>query len=126
RFLRTGFSQCRSLGVGTVRRLDHHLECGRVDRRQLRQFSKLSKRRAATARREKRNSTNGARAPRRPNLLAGEDLPPIAQQKRSQDKRAALLKAALALFGKLGFEATSIDQIADSAKVAVGGFYQHF
>jgi AcrR family transcriptional regulator len=86
----------------------------------------LSKRRSANARRPKSRVAKTAAPPRRPNLLAGEDLPPTAKQKRSQSKRAALLKAALALFGKLGFEATSIDQIADSAEVAVGGFYQHF
>jgi AcrR family transcriptional regulator len=36
------------------------------------------------------------------------------------------MNAALTLFAEHGFEATSIDDIAASAGVAVGGFYQHF
>jgi AcrR family transcriptional regulator len=62
----------------------------------------------------------------RPNLLSGEDLPPEPRQKRSLDKRARLKAAALALFGERGFEGTSVDEIAQRAKLAVGGFYQHF
>jgi len=34
--------------------------------------------------------------------------------------------AGLALFGEKGYEGTSIDEIARRAKLAVGGFYQHF
>lgn len=62
----------------------------------------------------------------RPHLLAGEDLPPPPRQKRSLQKRARLSNAALALFGEKGYEATSIADIARRAKLAVGGFYQHF
>src|SRR5580704_17930646 len=62
----------------------------------------------------------------RPNLLAGEDLPPAPQQKRSLEKRARLKAAGLALFGEKGYESTSVDQIAGRAKLAVGTFYQHF
>ena len=62
----------------------------------------------------------------RPNLLAGEDLPPEPHQKRSLDKRARLKAAGLVLFGEKGYENTSIDMIARRAKLAVGGFYQHF
>jgi AcrR family transcriptional regulator len=62
----------------------------------------------------------------RPILLAGEDLPPEPVQKRSRDKRARLKHAALALFGEKGYENTSIEEIAARAKLAVGGFYQHF
>jgi AcrR family transcriptional regulator len=62
----------------------------------------------------------------RPNLLAGEDLLPQPQQKRSVDKQARLKSAALTLFGKKGYEATSIDEIAQKAKLAIGGFYQHY
>jgi AcrR family transcriptional regulator len=62
----------------------------------------------------------------RPNLLAGEDLPPEPHQKRSGDKRVRLKAAGLALFGQKGYENTSIDMIARRAKLAVGGFYQHF
>jgi AcrR family transcriptional regulator len=62
----------------------------------------------------------------RPNLLAGEDLPPRPHQKRSLDKRARLKAAGLVLFGEKGYENTSIEMIARRAKLAVGGFYQHF
>jgi len=62
----------------------------------------------------------------RPNLLAGEDLPPEPRQKRSLDKRARLKAAGLVLFGEKGYEKTSIDEIARRAKLAVGSFYQHF
>jgi AcrR family transcriptional regulator len=62
----------------------------------------------------------------RPNLLTGEDLPPEPRQKRSLDKRARLKAAGLVLFGDKGYEGTSIDEIARRAKLAVGGFYQHF
>jgi AcrR family transcriptional regulator len=47
-------------------------------------------------------------------------------QRRSRDKREALLRAALVLFGRDGFEATAIGAIARRAGTAVGGFYQHF
>jgi AcrR family transcriptional regulator len=74
----------------------------------------------------------GERAPgeatvrKRPNLLKGEDLPAAPQQKRSLEKRARLKAAGLVLFGEKGYEKTSIDEIARRAKLAVGGFYQHF
>lgn len=62
----------------------------------------------------------------RPNLLAGEDLPPEPRQKRSLAKRARLKAAGQALFAEKGYERTSIDEIARRARLAVGGFYQHF
>lgn len=62
----------------------------------------------------------------RPNLLAGEHLPPAPQQKRSMEKRARLKAAGLALFGEKGYERTAIEEIAQRANLAVGGFYQHF
>jgi AcrR family transcriptional regulator len=37
-----------------------------------------------------------------------------------------LLQAALLLFAERGYEATTIEEIAHTAGVAVGGFYQHF
>jgi AcrR family transcriptional regulator len=63
---------------------------------------------------------------KRPNLLKGEDLPAAPQQKRSLEKRARLKAAGLVWFGEKGYEKTSIDEIARRAKLAVGGFYQHF
>jgi AcrR family transcriptional regulator len=62
----------------------------------------------------------------RPNLLAGEDILPKPQQKRSADKRARLKTAGLALFREKGYEGSSIEEIAQRANLAVGGFYQHF
>ena len=62
----------------------------------------------------------------RPNLLAGEDLPPGPQQKRSLEKRGRLKATGLRLFGEKGYEGTSIDEIARRAKLPVGTFYQHF
>jgi AcrR family transcriptional regulator len=63
---------------------------------------------------------------RRPDLLAGEDLPPPPKQKRSAEKRARLKAAGLALFGERGYEGTSVEDVAARARLAVGGFYQHF
>ena len=62
----------------------------------------------------------------RPSLLAGEDLPPEPRQQRSRDKRVKLKAAGLALFGEKGYAATSIEDIADRAGLAVGSVYQHF
>ncbi len=62
----------------------------------------------------------------RPDLLAGQHLPPPPQQERSRRKRDALLQSALALFAERGYEQTSIEDIAHHAGVAVGSFYQHF
>src|SRR5207244_387551 len=62
----------------------------------------------------------------RPDVLAGQQLPPAPQQERSRRKRDALLQSALALFAERGYEQTSIEDIAHQAGVAVGGFYQHF
>jgi len=63
---------------------------------------------------------------KRPNLLAGEKLPPEPRQERSIEKRERLKAAGLSLFGERGFESTSIDDIAARANLAVGTFYQHY
>jgi AcrR family transcriptional regulator len=65
------------------------------------------------------------REPPRPRLLAGEDLAPEPRQRRSADKRARIVKAAIALFGEHGYDGTSIEAIATRAGLAVGGVYQH-
>lgn len=59
-------------------------------------------------------------------MLAGEDLPPGPQQKRSKNTRERLLQSALELFGERGYEAASVEDIASGAGSAVGAFYQHF
>jgi len=48
------------------------------------------------------------------------------QAERRRATRAALVKAARILFGRRGFRATTIDQIAESAGVAKGAVYHHF
>jgi AcrR family transcriptional regulator len=58
--------------------------------------------------------------------LAGQALSVEPSQKRSREKRSRLKNAALDLFGKKGYERTSVDDIALRAKLAVGTFYQHF
>jgi AcrR family transcriptional regulator len=63
---------------------------------------------------------------KRPQLLAGEDIPPAPVQRRSVEKRQRVVRAALALFAERGYERTSLDEIAERAHVAVGGIYLHF
>lgn len=61
-----------------------------------------------------------------PDILAGQNFPPLPQQNRSRRKRQALLDAALLLFRQQRYKDTSIDHIAKEAGVAIGAFYQHF
>jgi AcrR family transcriptional regulator len=68
-----------------------------------------------------------ARKPLRRRVVLIFSRPKTCRRSQSRNAtRAALRKSALRLFSKHGFEATSIDEIAESANVAVGGFYQHF
>jgi AcrR family transcriptional regulator len=67
-----------------------------------------------------------AKGRRSPDLLAGERLPPKPRQRRSLAKRDRLETAALSLFRERGYDGTSIDAIARRARLAVGGFYQHY
>jgi AcrR family transcriptional regulator len=62
----------------------------------------------------------------RPNVLAGELFPEPPRQERSRRAHEALVAAALSRFAETGYEATSIDDIATQAGVAVGAFYLHF
>ena len=66
------------------------------------------------------------RITRRPRLLAGEELPQAPAQQRSRMRRQALMRAALELFARAGFNAVAIDMIAERAGVPIGSFYQHF
>jgi AcrR family transcriptional regulator len=63
---------------------------------------------------------------KRPDLLAGEDLLPAPRQKRSIEKHARIKAAGLAIFCEKGYERATVEEIAARAKLAVGGFYQHF
>jgi AcrR family transcriptional regulator len=47
-------------------------------------------------------------------------------RKRGQAGRAALVRAAIALFSRKGFEDTSVEEICLAAGYSKGGFYFHF
>src|SRR4051812_5289438 len=64
--------------------------------------------------------------PQRPALLADEDLPPPPRQARSIERRERLNCAALRQFGKQGYAATSLDDIAGEAGMPVGAVYLHY
>jgi len=63
---------------------------------------------------------------RRPDLVAGEEQARVPSQRRSRVRREALLLAAVELFGRNGYEATAIGDIAGRAGTSIGGFYQYF
>jgi AcrR family transcriptional regulator len=48
------------------------------------------------------------------------------QEERSQRSRAQVLDAALTLFSRQGYRATSIRDVADAAGVSTGNVYHHF
>ena len=58
--------------------------------------------------------------------LAVAELPAAPRQARSIEKRRRLLDAARALFGERGWEATSIEAVAERAGAATGAFYTYF
>jgi len=62
----------------------------------------------------------------RPDVLVGEFLPEPARRERSRRAREALIDAALVRFAANGYDATTVEEIARHAGVAVGGFYLHF
>jgi AcrR family transcriptional regulator len=70
--------------------------------------------------------TPASSLPRRPDLLAGEDLPPAPRQARSLERRTRLNAAALRLFGEQGYAASSLEDIALAAGMPVGAVYQHY
>jgi AcrR family transcriptional regulator len=50
----------------------------------------------------------------------------VRQAERRRQTRTAILAAAKELFGRDGYEATSVDAVVAHADVAKGTFYQHF
>jgi len=56
---------------------------------------------------------------------AGEDRPSLRTDQVAQT-RAALVGAARHLFGRDGFAATSVDEIAREARLTTGALYHHF
>ena len=61
-----------------------------------------------------------------PDLLAGEALKAAPKQVRGHRARASVLAAAHDLFAQRGYGATTVEEIAKAARVAVGGFYRYF
>ena len=58
-------------------------------------------------------------------LPPGEDRPSLRTDQVAQT-RAALVAAARHLFGRDGFAATSVDEIAREARLTTGALYHHF
>jgi AcrR family transcriptional regulator len=50
----------------------------------------------------------------------------MQQEERSERSRSALLEAALALFSRQGYRATSVRDIAERAGTSTGSVYHHF
>ena len=51
---------------------------------------------------------------------------PLAPATKGEQTRAAIIKAAYALFLTKGFHATSVREIAERTDLALGGIYNHF
>lgn len=62
----------------------------------------------------------------RPDLLRGELLASEPVQARSRENRRRIRAAALACFRTLGYNATTLEEIATQSGVPVGGIYLHF
>ena len=50
----------------------------------------------------------------------------MQREEKSERSRRLVLDAALKLFSKQGYRATSVREIADSARVSIGNLYHHF
>lgn len=59
-------------------------------------------------------------------LMSSSPTPMSRSERRKATTASAILDAAEDLFRKRGFQATTIDEIADKADVSVGSVYVHF
>ena len=50
----------------------------------------------------------------------------MAQQKRAEETRENIVKAAVEAFSQRGYEATGVAEICDAAGISKGAFYHHF
>jgi AcrR family transcriptional regulator len=62
----------------------------------------------------------------RPDVFSDVFSPRPPRQERSRRAREALLDAALSRFAANGYDATTVEEIARHAGIAVGGLYMHF
>jgi AcrR family transcriptional regulator len=59
--------------------------------------------------------------------LSGDDRPAVGLRERKKAKtKAALQKHALRLFGEQGYQATTVEQIAEAAEVSSTTFFRYF
>jgi AcrR family transcriptional regulator len=63
--------------------------------------------------------------PSKAKLVAGADVPGLRERKRQQT-RERLTRAAMALFLERGFEATTLDDIAAAADISRRSFFHYF
>jgi AcrR family transcriptional regulator len=82
----------------------------------------VSPRKSAKPRLSKAKSSAAA-APLGPNAAAG---PPGLRERKRQQTRERLTRAAMALFQERGFEATTLDDIAAAADVSRRSFFHYF
>jgi len=61
-----------------------------------------------------------------PSAGSESDAPPSRRERRKLEVRARIVEAACALFEERGFDATTVQEIADRADVASGTFFNHF
>lgn len=59
-------------------------------------------------------------------MAAGPKTKPLRKRLSAEDRRIAILDAALEVFGSRGFHAASIDEIAQAAGISKALIYEHF
>lgn len=59
-------------------------------------------------------------------MAAGPKTKPLRKRLSAEDRRIAILDAALEVFGSRGFHAASIDEIAQTAGISKALIYEHF